>query len=68
VYVHRYADHVPDQPKTQHRSVRIPDQRWEAADRCARAMGSDRAKLINEYLAWLTREPGARLPKRPPVN
>jgi hypothetical protein len=56
---------VPNQPKTQHRSVRVDDDRWAAADRNAKALGIDRAKWINEALAWLNREPGAKRPQRP---
>jgi hypothetical protein len=56
---------VPNHPRTQHRSIRVPDERWKRSDQAASALDSDRAKLINEYLAWLTYEPGAKLPKRP---
>ncbi|HYS37815.1 MAG TPA: hypothetical protein VEO01_19530 [Pseudonocardiaceae bacterium] len=56
---------MPDQPKTQHRSVRIPDDRWAAAALAAARAGMDRAKVVNELLAWYVREPGAKLPKRP---
>ena len=59
---------MPDKPKTQHRSIRVPDERWAAAEPAAVAGGfEDRAKLINALLAWFLREPGARLPKRPDV-
>jgi hypothetical protein len=56
---------VPNQPRTQHRSIRVPDERWKRSDQAASAMDSDRAKVINDFLAWLTHEPGAKLPKRP---
>jgi hypothetical protein len=56
---------VPDQPKTQHRSIRIPDDRWAAAEKAAEAIGMDRAKLVNALLAHHLREPGAKPPKRP---
>jgi hypothetical protein len=50
---------------TQHRSVRVPDDRWSAAATNASRLGTDRAKWINDALAWLNREPGAKQPKRP---
>ena len=59
---------MPDQPKTQHRSIRIPDDRWDLADRTARSIGMDRAKLVNALLAWFNREHGAKLPQRPPAG
>lgn len=57
----------PATGETPSQSVRISDARWEAADHGARAVGSDRAKVINQLLAWFNREPGAKLPKRPPA-
>lgn len=56
---------MPDQPKTQHRSIRIPDDRWTAAEKAAETIGMDRAKLVNALLANYLREPGAKPPKRP---
>ncbi|WHT20988.1 hypothetical protein N8J89_07955 [Crossiella sp. CA-258035] len=58
---------MPDAPKTQHRSVRVPDERWDKAAHVAAELHTDRAKLINDFLAWLTRETGATMPKRPPA-
>lgn len=43
----------------------MDDDRWAAADLNAKALGIDRAKWINEALAWLNREPGAKRPRRP---
>jgi hypothetical protein len=63
-----YSDHVPDQPKTKHRTIRVPDERWAAAEKAAVALDSDRSVLINAYLAWLSREPGAKALKRPPAE
>ena len=56
---------MPNAPKTPNRSVRIPDERWNAVDERAREMGTDRPAVINALLAWFLREPGAKLPKRP---
>lgn len=58
---------MPDQPKTQHRSVRITDDDWDdLADR-AGVVGLDRAKVINQLVGWYLRRPGAKLPTRPPA-
>lgn len=56
---------MPDQPKTKHRSVRIPDEDW--ADIMSRAKDADTSagELIKEFVAWWLRRPGAKLPKRP---
>jgi hypothetical protein len=56
---------MPDQPKTPQRAIRIPDKRWEATERSAKAIGSNRSEVVNDMLAWFVREPNAKLPKRP---
>lgn len=56
---------VPNQPRTQHRSVRVDDEDWAAADAAAKRMGTDRAKIINQFIRWYLRRPGAKLPDRP---
>ena len=59
---------VPNQPKTQHRSVRIEDDDWTDAEQATARMGTDRAKVINQFLRWYLRRPGAKLPERPPLR
>lgn len=59
---------MPDQPKTPQRAIRIPDDRWEATERSARAIDSNRSEVVNVLLAWFNRESGAKLPKRPPAD
>lgn len=56
---------VPNQPKTQHRSVRIEDDDWSDAEQATKRMGTDRAKVINQFIRWYLRRPGATLPERP---
>ena len=51
---------------TQHRSVRIADRDWDDAQDATGRMGTDRAKVINQFLRWYLRRPGAKLPERPP--
>lgn len=46
-------------------TVAVPDERWDAFGEFADAMGTDRSKLINRYMAWCCREPGVTLPRRP---
>lgn len=58
-------DRVPNQPKTQHRSVRIEEADWTDADMATKRMGTDRAKIINQFIRWYLRRPGAKLPERP---
>jgi hypothetical protein len=58
---------MPDAPKTQHRSIRIPDDDWtDLAERAGR-VGLDRAKVVNQLVGWYLRRPGAKLPTRPPA-
>lgn len=57
---------VPNQPKTQHRSVRVEDADWDDAEQATGRMGTDRAKIINQFIRWYLRRPGATLPVRPP--
>lgn len=45
--------------------IRIPWSRWSRLARAAKAIGSDRAKVVNELVAWYLREPNAKLPERP---
>jgi hypothetical protein len=59
---------VPNQPRTQHRSVRIEDDDWSDADAAAKGAGTDRAKIINQFIRWYLRRPGAELPERPPTS
>ena len=58
-------ERVPNQPGTQHRSVRISDEDWGDFESATASMGTDRAKAINQFLRWYLRRPGATLPKRP---
>jgi hypothetical protein len=59
---------VPNQPGTQHRSVRISDGDWDDAEQATASMNTDRAKVINQFLRWYLRRPGVKLPERPPVK
>jgi hypothetical protein len=59
---------VPNKPRTQHRSVRVDDMDWDDAEQATAKMGTDRAKVINQFLRWYLRRPGASLPERPPAR
>ena len=56
---------VPNQPGTQHRSVRISDEDWAELDVAAKSAGADRGTLIKQFIRWYLRRPGAKLPQRP---
>ncbi|MEV4096944.1 hypothetical protein [Streptosporangium saharense] len=56
---------MPNQPRTQHRSIRVDDADWADLDAATEQMGTDRAKVINAYIRWYLRRPGARQPERP---
>ena len=55
---------VPNQPKTQHRSVRIPDEDWTEVMAKAKEADTSAGELIRDFLGWWLRRPGAKLPKR----
>lgn len=46
------------------RSVRMPEERWEALGKKAKDAGTDRAKVVNDLVAWYVGEDGAKLPER----
>lgn len=43
--------HVPNQPKTPQRSVRVPDEIWQAARERADAEGRSLSEVVREALA-----------------
>lgn len=56
---------VPNKPRTQHRSVRVDDADWADLETVAEMHGTDRSKIVNAYVQWHLRRPGAKLPERP---
>ncbi|MEV6791283.1 hypothetical protein AB0M87_04620 [Streptomyces sp. NPDC051320] len=46
------------------RQIRIGDE-WYDFDAAAKSLGTERATVIRELIAWYLREPGASLPARP---
>ena len=56
---------VPNQPKTPNRAIRISDEDWADFRASADASGFDRTKVINQFIRWYLRRPGAKLPERP---
>lgn len=44
------------------------DPTWEAGKDVAEGMGSSRNAIIEQLWDWYLRRPGARLPKRPPIE
>jgi hypothetical protein len=48
---------------TPHRPIRMSQPRWDAFG--ALVGMRERAKVINAFVAWFNREPGAQLPERP---
>jgi hypothetical protein len=56
---------VPNSPRTQHRSVRVPDEDWADLLTATKRLGSDRGTVIKQLIRWYLRRPGAELPERP---
>ena len=44
--------------------ARVALDKWEAFGRVATSQGTDRSKLLNEFINWYMRERGAVLPAR----
>lgn len=61
----QYLDHMPNQPKTKAKPIRIPPELWEAAGAAATAGETDRSALIRDFFTWYTRRPGAKALRRP---
>lgn len=52
--------------QTPPRLMRIDDVLWEAFGRLAGTR--NRSRLVRDFIAWYTRQPGAKLPQRPPAS
>ncbi|MFF4600571.1 hypothetical protein [Amycolatopsis sp. NPDC001319] len=53
---------MANQPKTQHRSVRVDDDLWERAREATAANGTDRGTIIRGFLRWYVGDDDAELP------
>jgi len=51
--------------ETPTRPIRVTKELWEAFGAVATQQGTNRTALILDYMRWMTRQPGAKLPKRP---
>ncbi len=51
--------------ETPTRPIRTPLDLWDDFGVVATQLGSNRTALILDYMRWMTRRPGAKLPKRP---
>lgn len=47
------------------RPIRVQLDLWDEFGAVATQLGSNRTALILEYMRWMTRRQGAKLPKRP---
>jgi hypothetical protein len=47
------------------RPIRVPLDLWGEFGNVATRLGSNRTALILEFMRWMARRPGAKLPKRP---
>jgi hypothetical protein len=60
---------VANQPKTPNQNFRVDIDLWDRFDQAVHRVDpeSDRSKTLRQFVAWFVREPGAKLPARPPV-
>lgn len=47
------------------RPIRVPLDLWGEFGAVAGQLGTNRTALILEFMRWMARRPGAKLPKRP---
>ncbi|MCW2902244.1 MAG: hypothetical protein JWO67_4509 [Streptosporangiaceae bacterium] len=55
-------------PPTGHTFVaraRVPKPKWDRFGELAEDQDTDRSKVLNDFIDWYLRVPGAKLPKRP---
>lgn len=50
------------------RNFRASDPLWDGALAAADAAGENLPDKLREFLAWYQRQPGARMPTRPPAR
>ncbi len=58
----------PATGQTPQHNLRISHERWQRFEDAAEKAGTTRADAANRLIAWYAREPGAKLPNRPPVE
>ena len=56
---------APTVPARRQRHVQASDELWSDFGAVALALGTNRAELIRQYMAWMARHTGTRAPRRP---
>lgn len=51
--------------KTPQRTLVVEPSDWDELQVAAKAVGSDRATVLRQFIKWYIRRPGARMPQRP---
>ena len=61
---------MANQPKTPIQRFRLDDDLWIRFDKAVHQVdaSSDRSKVLRQFVAWYSREPGAKMPARPPAD
>lgn len=55
----------PDDNKTPTRPIRVPLDLWARFGEVAKQLGTDRSALLRDFMRWMARDPGAKMPRRP---
>ncbi|MEU8327138.1 hypothetical protein [Micromonospora sp. NPDC048839] len=50
------------------RPIRIDSTLWERFGASVGSLGLDRSAVLRDFIRWYTREPGAKMPRRPDVT
>lgn len=61
----------PGRPATgqdPNQNLRMSKDRWDNLGQAAERAGTNRSRVINDFAAWYTHEPGATRPNRPPAE
>ncbi len=60
-----YRGPVPNQPATPKQNMRIGGTKWSRFGAGALKQGTNRTEVVNQFIDWYLRVPGAELPERP---
>ena len=53
---------------TARQTIRVDEALWEQFGKETASAESDRSAVLRDFVRWYVREPGAKMPKRPPTS
>ncbi len=52
---------------TARQTIRVDEDLWASFGAACEIVGLDRSAVLRAFMHWFARQPGAKMPKRPPV-